>query len=282
MKDIIKLGIVLCLVSTLAAVGLASTFRMTEPIIKENKRRSTEEAYRKVLPEAVKFEMVSVPVTDSGILLRAHQLGLADKDEVQTGKATLTFTLGLKLGIKEKHEPAGVAFEVAPQGYSGPISTVVGLDMAGSVIGINVIQHTETPGLGSKMTEINIEKASALQKDNPRIEVRNPWFQEQFKGHSPYELFLKIDAVPENIEGLTDESSGAKSPSGPMDASTTATQSVQPAEPGVPRGTIDAITAATISSRAATNGIRKACVLWLNLKNEAFINFSKKTVVDSK
>ena len=55
--------------------------------------------------------------------------------------------------IAEKNgEPTGVAIEaIAPDGYSGAIKLIVGLDMTGYVTGVRVLQHNETPGLGDKI-----------------------------------------------------------------------------------------------------------------------------------
>ncbi len=57
---------------------------------------------------------------------------------------------------------AGVAFKVvAPDGYSGNIFIMVGVDAGGTVTGIEILSHAETPGLGDKIEE--------------------GWFKEQFK-----------------------------------------------------------------------------------------------------
>jgi electron transport complex protein RnfG len=48
---------------------------------------------------------------------------------------------------------AGIAFKVvAPDGYSGNIEIMVGVDPEGRVVGIEILTHAETPGLGSKIT----------------------------------------------------------------------------------------------------------------------------------
>ncbi len=43
---------------------------------------------------------------------------------------------------------------VAPDGYSGDISLIVGVNRDGSVAGVRVLSHRETPGLGDKL-EVN-------------------------------------------------------------------------------------------------------------------------------
>jgi electron transport complex protein RnfG len=39
----------------------------------------------------------------------------------------------------------------APDGYSGSIHSLVGVDLAGNIMGVRVISHNETPGLGDKV-----------------------------------------------------------------------------------------------------------------------------------
>ena len=53
---------------------------------------------------------------------------------------------------KQGKQITGVAFKmIALGGYSGPITLVVGLDNTGKVLGVRVVAHTETPGLGDKI-----------------------------------------------------------------------------------------------------------------------------------
>jgi len=40
---------------------------------------------------------------------------------------------------------------VAPDGYAGPIYLVMGVDKNGEILGVRVISHVETPGLGDKI-----------------------------------------------------------------------------------------------------------------------------------
>ena len=44
---------------------------------------------------------------------------------------------------------AGYAVQVAPGGFDGPITMMVGVDFEGNILGISVIKHTETAGLGA-------------------------------------------------------------------------------------------------------------------------------------
>ena len=44
---------------------------------------------------------------------------------------------------------AGYAVQVAPAGFDGPIDMMVGVDFDGNILGISIISHTETAGLGA-------------------------------------------------------------------------------------------------------------------------------------
>jgi Na+-translocating ferredoxin:NAD+ oxidoreductase subunit G len=49
-------------------------------------------------------------------------------------------------------ELTGIAFAVtAPDGYSGNIDIMVGVDPQGTVTGVAILRHAETPGLGDKI-----------------------------------------------------------------------------------------------------------------------------------
>jgi electron transport complex protein RnfG len=53
---------------------------------------------------------------------------------------------------KRNGEVTGVAYKaIAPDGYAGPITIIMGVDRNGAIQGVRVIAHTETPGLGDKI-----------------------------------------------------------------------------------------------------------------------------------
>lgn len=47
----------------------------------------------------------------------------------------------------------GVAYEIFGSGYAGEMKLMLGLDAQGKILGVRVIAHKETPGLGDKMEE---------------------------------------------------------------------------------------------------------------------------------
>lgn len=94
------------------------------------------------------------------------------------------------LGRKEGKVNA-VSFRlVAPGGYSGAINLIMGLDKDGNVLGVRVISHAETPGLGDK------------------IEVSKSNWILNFEGHSLQNLTIEQWAVRKD-GGVFDQFSGA-------------------------------------------------------------------------
>lgn len=55
---------------------------------------------------------------------------------------------------RKNNQPVAAAIiPVARQGYVGPIKLLVGIDINGTVIGVRVLNHRETPGLGDAIEE---------------------------------------------------------------------------------------------------------------------------------
>ncbi|TCP95058.1 electron transport complex protein RnfG [Cricetibacter osteomyelitidis] len=77
----------------------------------------------------------------------------ADNDLLKTCVKPTALSTIEKLYIAKKNQQiTAYAFETtAPDGYSGDIRLLVGLTPQGEVLGVRVIEHHETPGLGDKI-----------------------------------------------------------------------------------------------------------------------------------
>jgi electron transport complex protein RnfG len=63
---------------------------------------------------------------------------------------------------RKQNQPVATIFQVtAPDGYSGNIRLLVGVNSDQSLAGVRVLAHKETPGLGDK---IEIEKADWIKQ----------------------------------------------------------------------------------------------------------------------
>ena len=55
---------------------------------------------------------------------------------------------------RKNNQPVAVAITpIAREGYVGPIRLLVGIDINGTIIGVRVLNHHETPGLGDAIEE---------------------------------------------------------------------------------------------------------------------------------
>lgn len=89
-------------------------------------------------------EVIPAELHDNDLLLDTVTLPSADAN---LGAAETVVYLAKKQG-----ENNAVCFKfVAPDGYAGAISLVMGIDKNGEILGVRVISHTETPGLGDKI-----------------------------------------------------------------------------------------------------------------------------------
>jgi electron transport complex protein RnfG len=134
-KAISKNSIALGLFAIATTAMIASTFLNTKDRIAEQERIAQAKALLEVIP------------------LERHNNSMLD-DSLAIGPE-------LELGLKNeqkifvaRNDEALVGFifpVVAPDGYSGNIKLIVGINIDGSVAGVRALSHNETPGLGDKV-----------------------------------------------------------------------------------------------------------------------------------
>ncbi len=131
-KQILISGFLLWLFAV-AGVGLvASTFVATEERIEQNEREALLKALLQLLP-ADRFDN---DIANDTIQL-PHPWKLGSEGPVTAWRA------------RKNGQPVAIIFKViAPDGYSGPIELLVGIYTDGSLAGVRVVKHNETPGLG--------------------------------------------------------------------------------------------------------------------------------------
>jgi electron transport complex protein RnfG len=64
---------------------------------------------------------------------------------------------------------------IAPQGYTEAIRLIVGIDASGTVIGVRVTQHKETPGLGDQIETTKSDWIYAFNQTSLRNPSLNQW-----------------------------------------------------------------------------------------------------------
>lgn len=89
-------------------------------------------------------EVVPAELYDNNLL---SDILTVPSSDANLGAAETVVYLAKKQGVVN-----AVSFKLAaPDGYAGPISLVMGVDKNGEILGVRVIAHVETPGLGDKI-----------------------------------------------------------------------------------------------------------------------------------
>ena len=117
-KYVLRLALTLFAIAGVVALALAAVNMVTAPAIEKLNAEKTQAAIEAVLPGGF--------------------------DEEITGYADAT---GL---VSKVYKGAnGYALEVKPGGFDNVITMMVGVDFDGNILGISIVSHTETAGLGA-------------------------------------------------------------------------------------------------------------------------------------
>ena len=154
---VLRLAGTLLLICAVTAGLLAGVNSITAPIIDELNAAKTQEAISAVLPGGFDTEIADY-ADASGIVSKVYQ------------------------GAN------GYAVEVGPGGFDNTITMMVGIDNEGKVLGISVVNHTETAGLGA-----------VADADTPKGIA----FREQFMGASGSVSVTKDGGTMDAITGAT-------------------------------------------------------------------------------
>ena len=134
------------LICIVAGGILAAVNDITREPIALSKKAKVENALKAVLPDF-----------DNSPSEEAYWMGISGNDSLKVYPA------------KKEGQATGFAVESnSMQGFSGEIKVIVGMDLQGKLINYKILEHTETPGLGSKMEEwfrTDKNKQSVLGKD---------------------------------------------------------------------------------------------------------------------
>ncbi|MCL2028153.1 MAG: RnfABCDGE type electron transport complex subunit G [Bacteroidales bacterium] len=159
-STLINMVISLTLIAGVSAICLGAVYTITKGPIEEAQKAKREAAIKAVLPEFDHIE-VHTQTLDGGEIT----LNKAYKDGEHIGTAIETFT---------------------NRGFSGLIRLMVGLLDDGTIYGVSVLEHKETPGLGDKI--------------EPR---KSNWFDRTIKGKNPLQTPLKVNKDGGDVDAIT-------------------------------------------------------------------------------
>lgn len=117
-KYILRITMTLLIISVIVGAALALVNQITKPIIAKAEAEKIQKAIAQVLPGGYDREITDF-TDETGLVSRVYR------------------------------GENGYAVEVAPVGFDSAITMMVGIDLQGNVIGISVVSHTETAGLGA-------------------------------------------------------------------------------------------------------------------------------------
>ena len=134
-KTAIKTGITLAVIAAICTALVAATYQLTEERIVANEKALLEQA----LQPALSGLFYEGGVSESRLVIPPpHDL---------PGNDT-----ALIYRVYAKDRPVAALFAVtARDGFSGVIRVLVGVEFDGTVTGVRILQHRETPGLGDKI-----------------------------------------------------------------------------------------------------------------------------------
>ena len=132
---LLKTGLTLAAIAAICTAAVAATYQLTRDRIAANEQALLEQS----LEPALSGVVFDSSITDSMLIIPApHQLPGNDDAivyRVYAGSA-----------------PAAALFAVtARDGYAGPIRILLGIAYDGTVTGVRILEHRETPGLGDKI-----------------------------------------------------------------------------------------------------------------------------------
>lgn len=136
-RSIGKNSLLLGAFALVTAGVLAGTYQLTRGQIANSERAAAQHALLEIIPkERHDNDLLAdtLPVPEDSL----EQLGLDTPADIH-------------LARQDGEVTAIIVPAVAPDGYSGDIRMIVGINRDGTVAGMRVLTHRETPGLGDKV-----------------------------------------------------------------------------------------------------------------------------------
>ena len=134
-QSALKTGLTLALIAAICTALVATTFQLTKERIVANEKALLEQA----LQPALAGVFYDSSVSESRLVLPPPH-GLPGTE------AAIIYR------VFAEDRPVAALFAVtARDGFSGAIRILVGVDFDGTVTGVRILQHRETPGLGDKI-----------------------------------------------------------------------------------------------------------------------------------
>ena len=185
-QSITRNSMLLAVFAVCTTVLISGTYLLTKDRIALEKRRAEERALLEIVPRdrhdnSMLDDVITVGPAAAG-------LKLADEKRIYLAK--------LDGAVVTAIIPA-----TAPDGYTGEIDLVVGVNADGSIAGVRVLSHRETPGLGDK---VDLKKSDwVLGFDGRSLDNPGPagWAVKKDKG--VFDQFTGATITPRAVVAAT-------------------------------------------------------------------------------
>lgn len=134
-QSVTKNGLLLGLFAIFTTAVIAGTYLSTRGLVQDNIRAAEERALLEILPRDTHDNSMlddTVPLNDS------KQLGLRETRNAYRARMN-----GEVVAV--------IVPATARDGYTGDIDMIIGIQRDGSIAGVRVLSHRETPGLGDQV-----------------------------------------------------------------------------------------------------------------------------------
>lgn len=172
-NEYVRLGGILLAITAAVALLLGFFNHMTADIIAATNAQKQLDAMQGVMPLATSFQEQEAELPDDGNIDAVF-------DAYDEGKS-----------------PVGWCFRLTPRGYGGELTLMVGVDRDLAITGVDIVSHSETPGLGANA-------------DN------DEWLA-QFEGKTAGLTVVKGDADGNRIEAVTSATITSNAVTGAVD-----------------------------------------------------------------
>lgn len=130
MNETIKLGLILLIITAVAAAVLGFSNSITAEKIAQLETETNNKAMQEVLADAEDFKLL-------------------DESKLKEVQAVSSNILEVNEGYDGSSNLVGYTIKATAIGYGGEIQFMLGISTDGHITGIKVISHSETPGLGA-------------------------------------------------------------------------------------------------------------------------------------
>ena len=185
-KSITKNSILLALFAVCTTALIAGTHLFTKEDIALQKRHAEEKALLQIIPR----DMHDNSMLDDTVAVGPQDAGLGLREEKS-----------IYIARQAGDVVAAIIPVVAPDGYTGDIELIVGVNKDGSIAGVRALAQRETPGLGDK---VDIKKSDWVLGFNGHS-LTDPtldgWAVKKDKG--VFDQFTGATITPRAVVGAT-------------------------------------------------------------------------------